>query len=97
MRKVWFRSSDRKLVGNLLTPDSDKKLPMVIFRHGGGKKKMKERYEGWQKYLGEKGIGSLAFDFTGVGESEGSFEDGSLKQRMKDGMAAFEHVPLFVQ
>lgn len=86
-KKVFFKSSSHRLAGSLVLPDSEKPATAVIFLHGGGQSS-KERFKDWQFFFAENNIASLAIDFTGVGESEGRFEEGSLNQRLKDAQAA---------
>lgn len=86
MQKISFISEDNILIGNLY--GSNNKVGALIL-HGGGKA-AKERFRELQEYLSNHGFTSLAFDFRGVGESQGTFEDGSLINRLKDAEAAFD-------
>lgn len=89
-KKVEFASDGNKLSGTLYYPPGHKNSPGVIFLHGGGKSS-KSRFSKWQKHLAEREICSLAFDFRGVGQSQGSFCDGSLNNRLLDAAYALDY------
>jgi hypothetical protein len=86
-QRISFFSDGNKLVGDLYFPPNVKKSPAVLFLHGG-KNLINNRFEEWQKILCAAGFVSLSFHFRGVGKSEGKFEDGSLKNRLKDSLNA---------
>jgi pimeloyl-ACP methyl ester carboxylesterase len=88
-KKIIFHSS-KKLVGNLFIPE-EKFLKAVLILHGGGSSN-KERFKELQEMLMDHTIASFAFDFRGVGESEGTFEEGSLNNRLADAKAAVEEL-----
>lgn len=56
--------------------------------HGG--KSTKERFLELQKFLIANGFPSFAFDFEGIGESEGKLDDGSLINRLENARAGFD-------
>lgn len=89
-KKVEFVSDGNKLSGSLYCPPGNKKSPGVIFLHGGGESS-KSRFWEWQKHLAKIRICSFAFDFRGVGESQGSFSDGSLNNRFLDAVRALDY------
>src|SRR5258708_1643188 len=84
---VKFTSDNNKLIGNLYLPKNRENPPGVLILHGGGKA-TKERFLYLQEFLYQHSFVSFAFDFRGVGESEGSFESGSLENRLRDANAA---------
>lgn len=86
-KEISFFSDGNKLVGHLYFPSNLKRFPAVLFLHGG-KSLVNNRFEEWQKFLCAVGYVSLSFHFRGTGESEGRFEDGSLKNRLKDSLNA---------
>ena len=89
MQKISFHSSGYTIVGDLLLPPT-KNPPGVLLIHGAGHSH-KEKFADMQQALVEKGFASLAIDCTGVGESSGDFEEGSLAVRLQnaqDGLAA---------
>lgn len=86
-KEVAFQSDSLSLSGILTIP----KAPSVgvLFLHGGGQSD-KTRYTFLQSYFENHGIASFAFDFRGCGTSEGEFQSGSLTNRRRDALAAFE-------
>lgn len=56
----------------------------VLFLHGGATDVGKDRFIDWQKQLADDGIGSVAFDFAGVGETAGNMRQESLSKRIDD-------------
>lgn len=92
--KITFNST-YQLVGNLFLPHKKARIG-VLCLHGGGTGN-KERYAAFQAYLATSGIASFAFDFTGCGESEGSFQEGSLKQRLYDAQQAYDVFQNYVE
>lgn len=81
--KVKFISEGIRLTGSVCNPVGVVNPPGVLFLHGGGQSS-KERYGKWQDHLCKLGMSSFAFDFRGVGESEGQFSDGTLRNRLTD-------------
>lgn len=63
-----------------------KGAPHVLFLHGGGTAHT-DRYTEVRHFLAGQGIGSFAFGFRGVGQSQGDFSDGSLVHRLRDAVA----------
>lgn len=89
---VEFQSDGNKLKGVLVYPNEVSSPVGVLFIHGSGKEKtIYQLLVPWQEYLAERGISSLSFHCRGVHDSEGSFEDASLNNRLKDSEAALEH------
>jgi uncharacterized protein len=89
-KDITFLSDNIKLFGVLVVPQRAQRG--VIFFHGGGHASTK-RYSFLQTYFEKVGIASLSFDFRGCGQSQGSFEDGSLVNRLIDA----ENALLFFQ
>jgi dienelactone hydrolase len=85
-------SGDLKLTGYFVSPVTAKKVPAVLFLHGGGRYET-NLYDEWQSYLGDHGIASLIVYSRGVHTSEGNFEDGSLENRLADAEAAYKLLP----
>ena len=65
----------------------DSPAPYVIAAHGMMSTKDSPKYTALGENLVEAGFGFVRFDFTGCGESDGSFEDATLTRRIDD-MAA---------
>ncbi|MBI4058282.1 hypothetical protein HY408_00775 [Candidatus Gottesmanbacteria bacterium] len=85
---ITFDSDGYKLTGFHSYPITKTLLPGVLFIHGGGKY-TNNLYESWQEYLCLHGYASLSFFSRGVGNSEGSFEKGSLSHRLTDTLTAY--------
>jgi esterase/lipase len=94
-KKIIFISGKNKLVGNLFIPQENHRQTGLLILHGGGESS-KERFRQLQEKVYEKGFTSLAFDFQGVGESAGVFEQGTLLQRRKDAQAAYNELKRYV-
>lgn len=95
-KKIVFTSGDNKLIGNLFDTHVSNKQIGVLVLHGGGASS-KERFLAFQEYLLASGFTSFAFDFQGVGESEGAFEEGSLIRRRADAQAAFRELQKYTK
>ncbi len=74
-----FSCGDITLEGEWLIPDVEKPFPAVVVAHPfppmGGTMQNSIVTAIWQA-LASKGIAALRFNFRGVGQSEGSFNDG---------------------
>lgn len=80
MQKIFFPSGEETIAGNLFISHEENPMGVLIL-HGGGNGN-KERFTDLQIVLEKGGIASLAIDFLGVGESTGTFQDGSLERRL---------------
>lgn len=89
VKKISFVSDGNKLSGLLYYPEANEKPPGLLFLHGAGSSN-KGRFSEWQKFLCDHGYSSFIFDCRGVGESEGSFEDGSLNNRLRDALSGLQ-------
>lgn len=87
-KQVEFWSEKTKLRGSLFAPNGKGPFPGVVFYHGRGSDRT--RYLPMAKFLSEKGIMTLAFDFRGCGQSDGIFENQSHRMGVEDGRAALE-------
>lgn len=92
-KKLIFTSDKHSLVGNLFHDTNNQ--TGLLFLHGGGKA-TKERYTDLQEYLLQSNYSSFAIDFHGVGESEGTFENSTLEQRLRDGQEAYQEFRKYV-
>jgi alpha-beta hydrolase superfamily lysophospholipase len=81
--KVSFASEGQKIAGILHLPD-EKNPACVIASHGLLSSKNSEKYIALGEHLSGKGIAMLRFDFRGIGESEGRFEDDTVSRRIAD-------------
>ncbi len=88
--KIFFYSEGRKLCG-LLYHQQSESSPVIIVCHGfAGSKEGKGKALEMAQFFGEEGINFFLFDFSGVGESEGKFEDITLSRQVKDLEAAID-------
>lgn len=91
MQKISFANERKeKLSGILAKPEGTGKFPCVIICHGLGSSK--ENKQPIMEAFAESGIASLAFDFMGHGESEGSFADLTISKVADDARAALDFV-----
>jgi alpha-beta hydrolase superfamily lysophospholipase len=81
--KVSFASEGQKIAGILHLPD-EKNPACVIASHGLLSSKNSEKYIALGEHISGKGIAMLRFDFRGIGESEGRFEDDTVSRRIAD-------------
>lgn len=88
MEKIFFKSG-REILAGLIS--SNKTKPDLFFFHGGGLKKEKEKFKYMMRDLAKQGVNSLAFDFSGVNESSGSFNDSSLEKRVSEAKSVIEN------
>lgn len=87
-RKVEFRVGNETLRGSMFVPQGKYPFPGVVFYHGRGSDRT--RYLPMAKFLSNKGMITLAFDFGGCGESTGVFENQTHRMGVEDGRAALE-------
>lgn len=86
---VSFKNSDSTLLKGILElPTSQKPENFVLFAHCFTCNKNFHAPTNISKILASKGFGVLRFDFTGLGDSEGEFEDSSFSGNIEDLIAA---------
>jgi dipeptidyl aminopeptidase/acylaminoacyl peptidase len=74
--KVFIKNKSGLKIASIVEVSEDKdKYPFVIMLHGFKGYKEEPTYSELAKMLLEKGIGSIRFDATGFGESEGTIDD----------------------
>lgn len=86
--KVEFESGKETLRGSLFVPQGKGPFPGIIFYHGRGSDRT--RYLPMAKFLSNKGMITLAFDFGGCGESSGVFANQTHRMGVEDGRSALE-------
>lgn len=84
---VFFPSPAGRLAGVIHHPCGDSR-GCVITCHGLLSSKDSDKFTTLGEYFAEEGLTVLRFDFSGCGESEGSFEDTTITQRYEDLIAA---------
>jgi alpha/beta superfamily hydrolase len=79
--EVWIECEDAKLYGEVYTPEATR-APALLICHGLNARGFHQLkiYSQLAKVACEKGFVTLAFDFRGVGKSEGRFDYG-VKER----------------
>jgi len=85
----FLNAKKEKLAGVLTLPKYTTNLPGVIICHGFAKTKSDRKFVELSRFLADKGLASLRFDFSGHGESEGDFEKLTMQKEVGDLAAAF--------
>jgi uncharacterized protein len=89
-QRVSFRSQGDDIAAKLFLPASPGKAPVVILCHGAGE--WKENYFEMSECLAERGVGSLALDLHGHGESGGERFYVQMRQWVADIRAALGYL-----
>ncbi|SDR88330.1 alpha/beta fold hydrolase [Gramella sp. MAR_2010_147] len=88
---VSFKNTDSKeLKGVLVLPTNKKPANFILFAHCFTCNKNFHAPSNISKNLASQGYGVLRFDFTGLGDSEGDFEDTNFTSNVEDLIAAAE-------
>ncbi|MDD5750639.1 MAG: alpha/beta hydrolase [Candidatus Pacebacteria bacterium] len=85
----FLNAKKEKLAGVLTLPKYTTNLPAVIICHGFAKTKSDRKFVELSRFLADKGVASLRFDFSGHGESEGDFEKMTIQKESGDLAYAF--------
>ena len=85
----FLNGKKERLAGVLTLPKYTTNVPAVIICHGFAKTKSDRKFVELSRFLADKGLASLRFDFSGHGESEGDFEKLTLQKEVGDLAAAF--------
>lgn len=84
MRQIKFKNSrGQTLVGDFYYPQK-KEFPLVIYCSGFLSSKKSPKVGLLKEALVPNGFGLFAFDFSGIGESEGKFEETTITKYMDD-------------
>ena len=89
--RVSFDSEGQRVAGILHLPE-EKNPPCVIASHGLLSSKESEKYIAMGETLSKKGMAMLRFDFRGIGESEGKWEEDTVSRRIADLRSSIEFV-----
>lgn len=93
LQKVMFQNKEgQNLVGRLELPVNRHPHNYAIFAHCFTCNKNLSAVKNIGKALTSKGFGVLRFDFTGLGESEGDFEDTNFSGNVEDLVAAADYL-----
>lgn len=87
-KEINFLSDQLKLTGTAFYNQDNDRRPGFLLIHGSGVRSNRIGFIKMQEYLAKIGVNSLSFDSRGVGDSEGSYEDGGLKNRLTDAQNA---------
>lgn len=87
---VRFESHGDAIAARLFLPASDSQVPLVLICHGAGD--WKENYFELCEYLVERGIGALAMDMHGHGQSGGERFFVDIQQWVGDVRAAIDYL-----
>src|SRR5262245_29241516 len=90
MIKQFHFSSGREKLAAISFVNSDEQ-PRGLLLHGAGQSS-KERRQYLMEHLLSRGVASMAFDFSGCGQSTGVFEQSSLQKRVQEGKLALSLV-----
>lgn len=93
LQKVTFQNKEgQNLVGRIELPVDQHPHNYAIFAHCFTCNKNLSAVKNIGKALTSKGFGVLRFDFTGLGESEGDFEDTNFSGNVEDLIAAADYL-----
>ena len=85
----FLNGKKEKLAGVLTLPKYTTNVPSVIICHGFAKTKSDRKFVELSRFLADKGLASLRFDFSGHGESGGDFEKLTMQKEVGDLASAF--------
>ena len=93
LQKISFQNKEgQNLVGRLELPVDQHPHNYAIFAHCFTCNKNLSAVKNIGKALTSKGFGVLRFDFTGLGESDGDFEDTNFSGNVEDLIAAADYL-----
>lgn len=87
---VTFECKGQQIVGMLHLPNKRGRVPVALLLHGftGHKGEAHRMFVKLARLLARQGIASLRFDFRGSGDSEGAFEDVTIRTEIADAVEA---------
>jgi len=85
-------SQGQDLHGRLDTPDQKKPIAYALFTHCFTCNKNLKPIHNISRALVDQGLGVFRFDFTGLGESKGEFEQTNLTTNIKDVQTAADYM-----
>lgn len=89
--QVQFTNREGETLAAILdTPESEETRARAIFAHCFTCSKDLRAVRAISRALSDEGIAVLRFDFTGLGESEGEFEDSNFSSNVSDIVSAAE-------
>ncbi len=85
----FLNAKKERLLGVLTLPKYITNLPALIICHGFSRNKSERKFVELSRYIANKGIAVLRFDFAGRGESEGDFGKTDISKEASDLALAF--------
>lgn len=94
VQDVSIASGDVRLAGTYFAPDAAGRHPAIVLLAGSGKgTRDNVPFQALEKYFTSLGIGVLAYDKRGTGQSGGTWNDNeSLQTYAADGLAAVDYL-----
>lgn len=89
-KKISFRVAGESLEGSIIEASDTNFNTLLI--GGGGHIPYRDYYGIWQDRLASVGIGSMSFDFRGVGASEGQLSKMGLQTHLEDARGAAQYL-----
>ncbi|MCW5299933.1 alpha/beta hydrolase [Herbaspirillum lusitanum] len=89
-RRFELTVDDETIVGDILDATNSVGVPGALFLHGAGQSQ-RQRQRLLREELATLGLGSIAFDFSGHGESS-AHTPGSLQKRLRQAEQARQHL-----
>ncbi|TCT45047.1 alpha/beta hydrolase [Martelella mediterranea] len=74
-----------------IRPAEKQRSPALVWFSGYGSDMLGTKAEALDAYAAEHGLEMIRFDYSGHGESEGEFKDGTISRWLEDALAAIEH------
>jgi pimeloyl-ACP methyl ester carboxylesterase len=84
--------SDRRRIAYLRQPSRHAEKPSLMFLSGFKSELRAIKAGAVAQWAGERGIGCLRFDYSGHGQSEGRFEDGTVSRWLEETRAVFQQL-----
>jgi uncharacterized protein len=88
--KVFFKNSKGQKLSGIITKPNKNTQTAILVCHGFTSHKQRNFHPELSKKIAGSGYASLRFDFTGNGESEGEFSEGTASQEIKDISSAID-------
>lgn len=91
---LWIPSRGKRMAGVLHLPDGRAPAPAVVMCHGftGHKVESHRLFVHTARRLAAEGFAVLRFDFLGSGDSEGQFEEMTIRGEVEDALSALSFV-----
>ncbi|MFQ3611847.1 MAG: alpha/beta fold hydrolase [Fimbriimonadales bacterium] len=93
-RLVWIPSRGKRMAGVLHLPSGRGRVPAVLMSHGftGNKTETHRLFVHTARLLAERGMMVLRYDFLGSGDSEGLFEEMTIRGEVEDCLNALSYL-----